>query len=304
MGIYDRDYYRQERPAFTVGAPRTAIGVLLVINIAVWLLDFFTPVTGRDPETGEIVRRWLSGALGVTGNALTEPWMWWQFLTYGFVHSPGNFGHILWNMVALYLFGRDLEWQYGAKEFSRFYLAAVVLGGVIWAAIDQFQGGGGGHLIGASGAVTAVVLLFALNFPHSTILLFFVLPCPAWVLGVLIVAGNVFGAIGLFGTKVDGGQIAVSVHLVGAAFAFLYYRLGWNLGRLVGGRFRLPNLARRPKLRIHDPDRNTVPDLNEQVDRILEKITRQGEASLTSEERQTLESASRQFQRKRQQQQR
>jgi len=303
MGIYDRDYYREERPLFSVGAPRSAVGILIAINVAIWILDFFTPETQTDPLTGAAVGRWLSDNLAVSSTTLARPWMWWQFLTYGFVHSPVYFPHILWNMFALFIFARDLEWHYGRKEFTRLYLVVVFVGGVAWALINQLKGSGADHHImyGASGAVTAVVLLFALNFPHRTILLFFVLPVPAWVLGAIIVAVNLFGALGLMSTKTAGGYVAISVHLAGAAFALAYFRFRWNFGRLVEGRFSMPRFRRRPKLRLHDPEQDTTPDLNEEVDRILAKIHRQGEESLTRKERRTLETASRQYQKKRRQ---
>jgi hypothetical protein len=188
-----------------------------------------------------------------------------------------------------------VESRYGRNEFVRIYLTTLVVGGVVWALVNQIEGG---HplstVYGASGAVAGVVILFALNFPNRTILLFFVIPTPAWVVGLLVVGFDLYGAIVRPGTNV-----AYAVHLTGAAFAFLYFRMGWNLGRLVAGRFRMPRLWNRPKLRLHDPDGNGATDLAEEVDRILEKIHREGEASLTRKERRTLESASRQYQRRR-----
>ena len=298
MGIYDRDYYREERPLFSVGAPRTAVGVLIIINVAVWILDFFTPA--RATLAGDA--HWLSDNLAVSGRTLMNPLLWWQFLTYGFVHSPFNFSHILFNMFGLFIFGRDIEWHYGRKEFLRLYMALVIVGGLVWAIANQLQGGHQQAMVyGASGAVVGVVILFALNFPHRTILLFFVMPVPAWVVGVLIVAGDLYGALTMAASR-GGSNIAFGVHLAGAAFAYLYFRFRWNFGRLVEGRFSLPKFRRGPRLRVHNPDRDHAPDLNEEVDRILAKIHREGEESLTRKERQTLENASRQYQRKRGQQ--
>ena len=206
MGIYDRDYYRQERPLFSVGSPRTAVGVLIVINVALWILDFFTPVTHVTPA-GEA--RWLSDHLAVSGATLGQPWMWWRFLTYGFAHSPLNFGHILWNMFGLFIFGRDLEGHYGRKEFTRLYLAMVVLGGLAWAVIAQLKGADPDRIMyGASGAVTGVVLLFALNFPHRTILLFFVLPVPSDNQGAATVQLPIPDDSGLVGVRLYSQALA------------------------------------------------------------------------------------------------
>ena len=95
-------------------------------------------------------------------------------------------------------------------------------------------------------------------------------------------------------------NVANVAHLAGMAFGLAYYQTGMNLGRLVPRRLSdLNKIFRfRPKLKIHDPEQD-ARDLNAQVDEILEKISRQGEASLTKAERRTLEEASRRYQRRR-----
>ncbi len=81
-----------------------------------------------------------------------------------------------------------------------------------------------------------------------------------------------------------------------ASLAFIYYRTGWNLGKMIPSRW--PRM-KRPKLKIHDPEAEER-QLARQVDAILEKISRDGEASLTKQERRILEQASRRYQRRRQ----
>ena len=131
---------------------------------------------------------------------------------------------------------------------------------------------------------------------RSTILLFFVIPMPAWLFGVLVVGLDIYGAMHGAG----GSNIAYSAHLAGAAFAFVYYRQGWNLTRLAAGRFAWPTFRRKPRLRVHRPEEEkpSTSDLSEEVDRILEKIYREGEAGLTAKERKILEIASREYQRR------
>ncbi len=290
MGIYDRDYYRQEQPGFVVGRPRSAVVILILINAAVWLADALF--------AGE--SHWICRHLALEVGTLAKPWMWWQFVTYGFVHDYHGISHILWNMLALFFLGRAVEELYGRAEFTRLYLVLVVVGGVAWAAVNFFRPGtSGAWLVGASGAVTGVVILFALNFPRQTILFMFVFPMPAWVLGVLIVLADVWGAI----FDRPDAPVAVAVHLAGAAFAFLYFRQRWNFGALLQGRLAWPWFRSRGRLRIHRPgqDRETSDaELREkEVDRILEKIHREGEGSLTRKERRILESASREYQERR-----
>ena len=151
-------------------------------------------------------------------------------------------------------------------------------------------------MFGASGAIAGVVVLFAFNFPRATILLFFVFPMPMWVWGWESFLRHFRG---------DGGHPRVERSLHGprggAAFGLLYYLQGWNLTRWSGGLFTWPGsllngarslFHRRPRLQVHKPDDEPPhPDFSAEVDRILEKIYREGEASLTPKERQTLGTA-------------
>jgi membrane associated rhomboid family serine protease len=302
VGIYDRDYIRQpERPGFSPHLPQSIVGTLIVINVAVWLADAFTP---EIVVNGHVVGRWLSSHLAASAGTLSQPWFWWQFLTAGFTHSPAGVGpgiwHILGNMFALFVFGRDIENRYGPREFLRVYLAMLVFANVAWCIITRMTVGvESAGLYGASGAIAGVVVLYAFNFPHATFLLFFVIPIPAWLLGMGIVAYDMFGAMG----GIAGSHVAYSAHVAGAAFALLYYQRGWNLTRWSEGLFRWPTSLFRPKPRLHihkPPDEEPPPDnLTAEVDRILEKIYREGEASLTSKERSTLETASRKYQERR-----
>jgi hypothetical protein len=147
-------------------------------------------------------------------------------------------------------------------------------------------------------------MLYALSFPHRQVLLFFIIPAPAWVMGALLIFANVAESLGVQASERDGLQIAYSVHLAGAALAYLYYRFNWNFGRLVPRGFSLDWLKPRSALRIHDPEQQQEEpqeaDLGAEVDRILEKIHREGEARLTRKERRILVDASREYQRKRQ----
>ncbi len=295
MGIYDRDYYRQpQRSGFSSHLPSTVVGTLIAINVVVWIVDQFT----LTPDG----RHWLSDFFAASPQTLTHPWMWWQLLTAGFTHSPAGVGpgiwHIAGNMLVLFFLGRAVEDRYGPREFLRIYLTTLVFANVAWCAITMLTTPANGplyHIYGASGAIAGIVVLFAFNFPNVTILMFFVIPMPAWLAGVLVVAYDIYGAVK------GGSEVAYVAHVAGAAFALVYYQQGWNLTRLAGGLSgRLKSLFRsKPRLRVHTPDEEPPhPDFSAEVDRILEKIYREGEASLTPKERQTLEKASREYQRK------
>jgi membrane associated rhomboid family serine protease len=295
MGLYDREYYREERTGLGLRGPSTMVGILMLINVILYFVDQL------------IANGSLGDLLAARVRTLTQPWMWWQFVTYGFIHVAAP-QHIIFNMLGLWFFGRDIEEVYGRKEFLRLYLALLVVGSVVWALINRLQGNMFGEVVGASGAVAGIIVLYALHFPHRTILLMFVLPVPAWFLGLILVVGDALGALNSSGSLGPGQvNVAYTVHLAGAAFAFLYYRMGGNLGRLVPSGFSLAWLKPRPRLRVHDPDHEEHDEppvdedqtLAEEVDRILEKIHQQGEASLTRRERRILEDASRKYQQRR-----
>jgi membrane associated rhomboid family serine protease len=166
-------------------------------------------------------------------DTLTHPWMWWQLLTYGFVHQPDTIMHILFNMLAFYFLGKDVEEWYGTREFLRFYLVSIVFSGFVWAVTTRIVDGVSGPAIGASGGVTAVIVLYALLFPRRQ-LLFMFLPMPAWLVGALVIA---FDILGTFGRPVnlmagDFQHVAYVAHLGGAAFAFAYFYFRWNLGEI------------------------------------------------------------------------
>ena len=292
MGIHDRDYYREPQSRYNLRGPRTIVGMLILINVVVFLADGLLTPAAVQGSLGDINR-----FLAVKVDTLTKPWLWWQFLTYGFAHaSAPEYWHVVGNMLVLFFLGRDVESRYGRKEFLRLYLVTLVVAGVIWAVVAKLQGQSGAA-VGASGAIAGIVVLYALNFPRRILLLFFVIPMPAWAVGMLVVLIDLLGALNPGST-----HIAFSAHLGGAAFALLYHRFGWNLSRWTTGWLPAVRLKSRPNLRVHDPDRRGRRDqeLSQEVDRILEKIHREGEASLTRKERRILENASREYQKKRQ----
>ena len=298
MGFYDRDYYRDERRPGGVGLswPQTAVNRILLATVLAWLIDDFA-FDGR-----------LAGWLAATPAALLQPWYWWKFITYGFAHADTN--HILFNMLGVWMFGQEIEAYYGRREFTWLYFALLAAGSIAWSLAKWIAvySAGAPHvflqtpLIGASAAVAGILVLFVLHAPHRTLLFMFVLPMPAWLVGVILVGLDLWGAMGRANPLVGRDNVAFGAHLAGAALAFIYFHQHWNFSSLPGRLKIWPFRARRPALRVHRADSDDIvrePDLNAEVDRILEKIHREGEASLTRQERQTLENASRKYQRRR-----
>jgi membrane associated rhomboid family serine protease len=166
----------------------------------------------------------------------------WQFISYMFLHDPGNFFHILFNMFALWMFGSTLENLWGSKRFLIFYLicgvgAAAVQMVALWYDIGQVetlfrQGYIGpeiyyGNLniptMGASGAVMGIFAAFAFTFPNSQLL---ILPIPFPIKAKYAMMGLI--ALDLFGgfsNKTSG--VAHFAHVGGAAVGIILLLI-WN----------------------------------------------------------------------------
>ncbi len=336
MGIYDRDYYRNEGPSFlgSITSTTQVCTWLIVINVAVFIVQMmdlrgafgqplaftsaFDLTTGLAPraadgQAGDDVRgfgqpdgRAFHPPRDEPGRSGVLQGQVWRLLSYAFLH--GGFAHIFWNMLFLWWFGSDVEQIYGSREFLAFYLVSALLGGVAFV-LTQLAGLiGPGSCVGASGAVTAVMVLTALHFPTRTILLFFILPVPIWLFVVYQVGKD-------FSTFLSGidTEVAVTVHLGGAAFAFAYYKLQFRVLNFLPD-FRAWRRQRsRPKLRVYreeEPVAAPAPrtaaaaaDLDEhleaKVDAVLAKVAKHGQNSLTDNERQILLRASEVYKKKR-----
>ncbi len=276
MGIHDRPYYRDDeppglRPSWNNKSP---IATIIIICVAVFLLDML--LGGRSGIVGR--------TLALHSENLVKPWMWWQTLTYGFVHDRSGIGHIFWNMLGLWMLGRGVEERYGWAEFWRIYLVSVVLCGVSWLLIQQTSSGPA-TLAGASGAVCCIQMLYVLNFPRATLMIWGILPVQAWIIGTMLIASNI-----LVTPNTGGPRIAYEVHLAGIAFAFIYFYGNLNLG-FVDGLGRMLRTTKRkltgPKLKAYQPDRDQSDAV--EADRLLDKIHKSGQDSLTRKERKFLE---------------
>ena len=284
MGIENRDYYRDDSPTGVPTGQHSMVTKIIFVTVAVYLADLFVGGSGH---------RLMSG-MASNAEHLLKPWLWWHFLTSGFAHAP-DLQHILFNMAGLFFLGRPVEDKLGQKEFLTFYLVAIVLGSVgqaLHAYLVDPQATEWIGCYGASGAVTAVVILFIFYFPKQTLLIFFVLPAPAWVVGILIIGLNVLGANG-FGDP----RVAHDVHLIGAVFAFLYFYFHWNLSKFLPRTFSVGALKPKPKLRVHDPGVD-YGEKDLKADALLEKVNRDGIDSLTSREKKVLEDYSRRMRQK------
>ncbi|MDA0680244.1 MAG: rhomboid family intramembrane serine protease [Proteobacteria bacterium] len=140
----------------------------------------------------------------------------WQLLTYGFMHSDRDVMHIIFNLLMLWMFGRELEVLMGARRFLTYYLTCVVGAGVVQLIVAGLQGGGY-PTVGASGGVFGLLLAFGMAFPNRMIMLMFP-PIPMKAKYMVILFGLLELYLGLSGMAPG---IANFAHLGGMLFGYL-----------------------------------------------------------------------------------
>lgn len=147
----------------------------------------------------------------------------WQFITYMFAH--GSITHILFNMLALFIFGTALERHIGSWEFLSYYLITGISAGAFSLLVYWLTGQNMVFLIGASGAIFAVELAYATFFPNSMIYIWGIIPLRAPVMVLLFTGIELFNMI--VGSR---GNVAHLTHLAGFGFGWLYFmvRFGFN----------------------------------------------------------------------------
>lgn len=235
---------------------------LLVANVAIFLAMEVVPEFQR-------VVPWL---VFQPRAALLMPW---TFVTYMFLH--GGWGHVIFNMLALFFFGTRLEARIGSRHFIALYLASGVAGALLSLLFSPYP------IIGASGGVFGVMYGFAHFWPRERVYIWGVLPVEArW----LVIATTAFALFGGFVGAQRG--IAHFAHLGGYVGAFVYL---WALERRQGAARRdwqkRVNAPAGPAVeRIPDVDLERIHPVNrDEVERIIAKARASGLASLTNQER-------------------
>ena len=205
----------------------------------------------------------------------------WQLVTCGLFHERGIW-HLLMNCLMIYIFGRMVERRLGLRRLLLFALATQVTASLAFllesAVLDQTY-----PMLGASGYALGVTVLAALWFPHTPVLPSFVLSVPLWVVATIIVISDY-----LYMLQMPGG-VAHSAHLGGAAYAFIYWKYGGGVERVFDA---IDNMADRQRIKRERKAAKKEAELRREVDRILDKVNRDGMAALSDEERRFLKEAS------------
>lgn len=258
---------------------------VISINVVIYLVMALVGGTGA---------RWITESFGFYSDpwtTLTQPW---RLVTYMFLH--GSFFHLLFNMLWVWFLGKVVEDHLGSKNFAVIYFGAGIGGALINTAVTAVFGGGMIPTVGASGAVFGIMVTFAMLFPTFKLMLIFLPPIQARYLVAGLIAIDV-----LFISSSDG--IARIVHLGGAFWGWallkLYYR-GYDYDAwitFVTERFKRDVRAKRsaPKSKSYNPKMTVVEEAEildeenqDELDRILEKISKGGYSGLTAEEKKRL----------------
>lgn len=141
--------------------------------------------------------------------------MYWQFISYMFLHQ--NKSHVFFNMIGLLVFGLPLEKAIGSREFTLFYLVTGALSGLFSYLVYKFTGQYNIVLLGASGAVYAVLFAYAVFFPRSIIYIWGLIPVPAPILVLIYTILEIGNQLFTY------SNVAHMTHLFGFLGAWLYF---------------------------------------------------------------------------------
>jgi len=297
MGIYDREYYRDKtRGAGWLSGVAPATKAIILINVGVFVAQ-------------KLFNGSFDAWFAAQSSEIFGHFQVWRLLTATFLHDVHPL-HILMNMLFLWMVGREMESFYGTRDFVAMYVAAAVFSTLCWAVADRFGPHPGAPMIGASGAVMAVAVLYTLYYPRREIMLF-IFPVEMWML-----LGIYLGYDFIQFLSNSPEPVAYASHLGGAAFGYLFKVGDLRLSRLEKVFRRPPRLrivsaearevtSSRPTIgptwspgtasATRPTPTTVIPEeqFDEKLDEILVKIAREGRGTLSDQENWILDEASR-----------
>jgi len=182
---------------------------LLISNVAIFILNFFTDRFG------------LSGPLiflKLIPVAVVKDFFVWQLVTYAFLHQ--GFGHIIWNMLALWMFGADIERVWGTIRFVQFYFFCTVGAGICVVIANYLLPWGNPNIptIGSSGAIFGILMAYAILFSDREILFGLLIPIKVKYFVMII------GAVAFLSSFGVNSGVSNFAHLGGLLFGYLFLK--------------------------------------------------------------------------------
>lgn len=279
----DRDYFQagyDSAPRDSIGGgsfwatfrvTKIVIASLLGIHLALAIVN----ATGGRSAWLSVVR-----IFELQPDRVLDGWIW-QLLTMGLIHASGVW-HVLLNCVFVWIFGRMIEGRISTRQYLGFLAGATVLGSLFFVASAVLTGDQSAA-IGASGFCMGMMVLAASWYPQMEIYLWGILRMRLWALA----AAFVF--IDLLQTLNGAGAVAYTAHLGGAAYGWIYFKYG---RRIEGAVASVDKVVDKRQAKKQQKNTEQSHELRAEVDRILDKVNREGMQSLTAQERKFLKSAS------------
>ena len=203
----------------------------------------------------------------------------WQPISYMFLH--GGFWHIFFNMFIFWMFGSELEREWGTKEFLKYYFICGIGAGLTIMLLSPNS-----VTIGASGAIYGIMVAYAILYPDRPIYIYFLFPVKVkYFIGFLAFVSF----FSTFGTASDG--IAHAAHLGGMVVGFVYLKY-WNQFYKLKSWFQQGQKKSDQNLKFNQGDDQKVDYYRKKIDELLDKINRVGYLKLSDEEKELLEEGS------------
>ena len=258
-----------DRPDWMARRP-VVVPVIIALNAVVYIAWQAALQQGR-PATGPTALQRFMTENFMVSSAHLEAGRWWTLLLAEFSHL--DLWHIAINMFVLWSFGSLLERLWGRRLFTGFYLVAAVVASLSHCLVSSLLlGEGTTPAVGASGAVSGLLLAYALSFPRQKILLFGIVPLPAIAAAALFVGLDLWG---LFAQTRGGGlPIGHGAHLGGAL-----------AGAVMWAGVLRPRFTRVTMPRVRSAPPPLTSDEAETFERIRRTLEREGVEGLTPKER-------------------
>lgn len=207
MSSYRTNY----NPQIGLGGRITpGVKALLIANVSVFALQVLAE---RVAGSGDIVL-----IFGLLPSVVLGKFQLWRLVTYMFLHSTAWLGHLLLNMLMLWMFGTEVERVWGTREFVKYYFLCGIGAAITTCLVFRDS-----NTIGASGAIFGVMLAYALMYPNRQIYFWFIFPMRAISFVLLCTGIELFSLLSL-----DDG-VAHFAHLGGMLFGYLYLKRTWKL---------------------------------------------------------------------------
>jgi membrane associated rhomboid family serine protease len=197
----------------------TAVLVLIAVNVAVNLLQRAT-----NGQLELILALWPLQPF--EGHVYFHVW---QLVTYSFLHDTHNYFHLFFNMLALWMFGAEIERYVGPKRLLACYFASVVTAAVAQLLVPFVVPAPLGPTLGASGGVFGLLLAYAMMFPKRKVIpLIPPIPMPAWLFATIFASAELF--LGVTGTLSGIAHFAHLGGMVGSALVVMQWRWSARAG--------------------------------------------------------------------------